>query len=131
MKNNMISRNNPFGLIDPFFDEFFTSESNSQFKQMMATDIKEEDDHFELKIDMPDIKKEDIKLSLDEGYLTIEATQNASNDEESHGHFVRRERYFGSYKRSFYVGDNLTEQDIKAKLENGVLTLNVLKKQEV
>ena len=74
MKNNMINTTNPFGLIDPFFDEFFSSESNSQFKQMMATDIKDNNDHYELKIDMPDIKKEDIKLSLDNGYLTIEAT---------------------------------------------------------
>ena len=129
MKNNMITRNNPFGLIDPFFDEFFTSESNSHLNQIMRTDIEDVGDHYEVKVDMPDIKKKDIKLSLNDGYLTIEATQEHNDEEKKHGRFLRRERYFGSYKRSFYLGDDISKEDVKAKLSDGVLTLSVAKKE--
>lgn len=130
MKNNIVTRNNPFGLIDPFFDEFFTGERNSQFNQIMRTDIKDNGDHYEFKIEIPDVKKENINVSLEDGYLIVEATQEENNDEKKKGRYVRKERYYGSYKRSFYVGDNVTEGDIKAKLNHGVLTLLVNKKEE-
>ena len=129
MKNYMITRDNPFGLIDPFFDEFFDSESNSHYSSVMKTDITDEGDHYQLKVELPEVKKEDIKLSMEDGYLTIEASQVSENNEKKHGHFVRRERYYGSYKRSFYVGENVDKHDIKAKLKDGVLTLNVAKKE--
>ena len=128
MKNSIITRTNPFGLIDPFFDEFFTGESNSSLNQLMRTDITDEGDYYQLKVDLPEVKKEDIKLSLDEGYLTIEATQQNEDNEKKHGHFVRRERYYGSYKRSFYIGEDILQEDIKAKLNDGVLTLIVNKR---
>ena len=129
MKNSIITHTNPFGLIDPFFDEFFDGESNSHTANVIKTDITDEGDHYELKVELPEIKKEDIKLSMEDGYLTISASQVSENNEKKHGHFVRRERYFGSYKRSFYVGDNVTKEDIKAKLKDGVLTLFVAKRE--
>ena len=127
MKNSIITHTNPLGLIDPFFDEFFTGESNSSSNQLMRTDITDNEGYYELKVDLPDIKKENIKLSLDDGYLTIEATQETNNDEKKHGRDIRRERYFGSYKRSFYVGEEVSEKDIKATLKDGVMTLTVNK----
>ena len=130
MKNNVATRNNPFGLIDPFFDEFFTGESNSRMNQIMRTDIKDNGDHYEFKIEVPDIKKENINLSIDDGYLTIEATEENNNDEKKHGKFIRKERYYGSYKRSFYLGDDVNEEDIKAHLDKGILTLEIKKKEE-
>ena len=132
MTNSLQSRNNPMGLLDPFFDEFFDMESNSRFNSVMKTDIKDNGDHYEFKVEMPDIKKEDIKVSLSDGYLTIEAKHTENNDEQNKdGKFVRRERYYGSYKRSFYVGDEINQEDVKAKLDNGVLTLTCAKKEEV
>ena len=117
-------RNNIFD--DLFNAPFFTrSEQN-----MMKTDIKEHDAGYELTVDLPGIKKEDIKAELNDGYLTITAENNSSKEEKAEtGKYSRRERYTGSYSRSFYVGDGLTEQDIKAKFENGTLTLAIPKKE--
>lgn len=129
MKNNIITHD-PFGLINPFLDEFFTGESNSRFYNLMNTDILDCGDTYEFKIEVPDIKKENIHLSLEDGYLTVEAEVNKSNDEKEKGRYIRKERYYGSTKREFYVGDDLTEEDIKASLNDGVLTLVVNKKEE-
>lgn len=119
---------NSFKMMDPFFNEFFPSESNSQINNIMRTDIKDNGDSYLLKVELPEVKKEDVNLSLDDGYLTIEAKINNSNDDKN-GHYIRKERFYGTYKRSFYVG-NITEEDIKAKLNDGILTLDV-KKEEV
>ena len=126
--NNIISRH--YGLIDPFFDELF-NDKGYRTSDMMKTDIKEEGDHYELKVEVPEIKKEDLKLSLEDGYLTINATFKDENDEKSQGKYIRRERRYGNYTRSFYVGDSLKEEDIKAKLNDGVLYLNVPKEETV
>jgi len=117
-------RNNIFD--DLFNTPFFTrSEAN-----MMKTDIKEHDGSYELTVDLPGVKKEDIKAELNDGYLTITAENNTSKDEkDENGKYICRERYSGSYSRSFYVGDAVTEEDIKAKFENGTLTLVILKKE--
>ena len=117
-------RNNIFD--DLFNTPFFTrSEAN-----MMKTDIKEHDGGYELTVDLPGVKKEDIKAELNDGYLTITAENNSSNDEKDEkGKYICRERYSGSYSRSFYVGDAVTEEDIKAKFENGTLTLDIPKKE--
>ncbi len=117
-------RNNVF---DDFFNTpFFTRNESS----MMKTDIKEHDNGYELTIDMPGVKKEDIKAELNDGYLTVSAESNSSKDEKDEkGKYICRERYTGSYSRSFYVGDAVTEEDIKAKFENGTLTLEVPKKE--
>ena len=117
-------RNNIFD--DLFNTPFFTrSEAN-----MMKTDIKEHDGSYELTVDFPGVKKEDIKAELNDGYLTITAENNTSKDEkDENGKYICRERYSGSYSRSFYVGDAVTEEDIKAKFENGTLTLDIPKKE--
>ncbi len=117
-------RNNIFD--DLFNTPFFTrSEAN-----MMKTDIKEHDTGYELTVDLPGVKKEDIKAELNDGYLTITAESDTSKDEKDEkGKYICRERYSGSYSRSFYVGDAVTEEDIKAKFENGTLTLDIPKKE--
>ena len=125
--SNMIKRNNSYGLFDPFFDEFFANERNSNHNEVMKTDIKDEGDHYLLKVDVPEIKKEDIKLSLDEGYLTISASMNNESEEKGKNNYIRRERHYGNCSRSYYLGEDVTEEDIKAKLQDGVLTLNVKK----
>lgn len=130
MKNNIVAYNDPFELIDPFFDDFFKGERNSYFSQLMKTDIKDFGDHYEFKVELPEVKKEDIHLSLKNGYLTIQAKHVYENEESSKGTYVKKERHIGSYKRSYYVGENVVEEDIKAKLSDGVLTLNINKKDK-
>ena len=117
-------RNNIFD--DLFNTPFFTrSEQN-----MMKTDIKDHDGGYELTVDLPGVKKDDIKAELNDGYLTITAENNSSKDEKDEkGKYICRERYSGSYSRSFYVGDSVTEEDIKAKFENGTLTMDIPKKE--
>lgn len=114
-----------------FFDDLFDTPFFTRSEQnMMKTDIKENDGSYELTVDLPGIKKENIKAELNDGYLVITAENNTSNDEkDDNGKYIRRERYQGSYSRSFYVGDSITEEDIKAKFENGTLTLDIPKKE--
>ncbi|MDO4344676.1 MAG: Hsp20/alpha crystallin family protein [Eubacteriales bacterium] len=97
---------------------------------MMKTDVKEHDGGYELVIDMPGIKKEDVHAELKDGYLTVQASRNSSNDEkDENGRYIRRERLSGSFSRSFYVGDAVTQEDIKAKFEDGTLKLSIPKKE--
>ena len=97
-------------------------------KNMMKTDVKETDQGYEVAIDLPGFKKDEIKLELNDGYLTISAEKGLDKDEkDKENRYIRRERYAGSMSRSFYVGESLTEQDIHAKYENGILTLDVPK----
>ena len=98
--------------------------------RVMKTDVREHDDHFEVDIDLPGFKKDEINLSLENGYLTVSASKGLDKDEKNDGgKVIRQERYMGSMQRSFYVGDALSETDISAKFENGVLCLNVPKAQ--
>lgn len=99
------------------------------FGGLMRTDVKEDEKGYEVHIDLPGFKKEDVLASLKDGYLTVEATRSSESDENSK--FLRQERYVGQVSRSFYVGDLLTEEDIKARFENGVLKLTLPKKEEV
>ncbi|MBQ6173764.1 MAG: Hsp20/alpha crystallin family protein [Clostridia bacterium] len=95
----------------------------------MRTDVHEHDDHYEVSIDLPGFRKEDITLSLENGYLTVTAAKGLDKDEkDTKGKVIRQERYAGTLQRSFYVGNALTEEDITAHLEHGVLTLTVPKK---
>ena len=99
--------------------------------QVMRTDIKEHENAFELLIDLPGYKKEDLKAELKDGYLTITATHNdEKNEGDEKSGYIRRERYYGTSSRSFYVGENLKKEDIKAKFDNGVLDLLVPKMEE-
>ena len=97
---------------------------------VMKTDVHEHDEGYELDIDLPGFKKDSIKLSLDNGYLSVSAAKSLDKDKKNiKGRIIRQERYAGSMQRSFYVGDALTETDIKAKFEDGVLKLTVPKKE--
>ena len=112
-------------LFDNFMDDMFPVVDRKPVKTMptiMRTDIKETEDHYELAVELPGFKKEDVKIHLKDGYLNISATAQ-SEDEEKEGKFLRRERYTGAMTRSFYVGEDITEEDVKAKFGNGVLTL--------
>ena len=95
---------------------------------MMKTDVKETETGYEVDVDLPGFAKDEIKLELNNGYLTISTEK--SLEKESSGKMLRQERYVGTMQRSFYVGDTLTEEDIKAKYENGVLSLTIPKKEK-
>ncbi len=98
--------------------------------RLMKTDVHEHDDQYEVDIDLPGFKKEEIDLKLENGYLTVSANKGHDEDKKDHkGRLIRQERYMGSMQRSFYVGDQITEEDIKAKFEDGVLKLNIPKKE--
>ena len=96
--------------------------------RMMKTDVKETETGYELAVDLPGFKKEEIHLELENGNLTISTEKSLENKEEKQGRLLRQERYAGTMSRSFYVGRNVTEEDIRAKYENGVLTLMIPKK---
>ena len=96
--------------------------------RMMKTDVKETEEGYELDVDLPGFKKDEIHLELENGYLTISTQKALENKEEKKGRVLRQERYSGTMSRSFYVGDRVTEEDIKAKYENGVLSLGIPKK---
>ena len=97
--------------------------------RVMKTDVHEHEDGYDVEIDLPGFKKDEIALHLENGYLTVSAEKGLDKDEkDKRGKMIRQERYSGSMQRSFYVGDAVTEEDIHAKFENGVLTLNVPKK---
>ncbi|MCR5503265.1 MAG: Hsp20/alpha crystallin family protein [Lachnospiraceae bacterium] len=126
-------------LFDSFFDDFAYPArrvpKDKEARQLwnanaMRTDVKETDTGFELDIDLPGYKKEEVSAELKEGYLTIKAeTKNEHNEEDKKKKYIRQERYFGSCQRSFYVGEDVTEEDIKAKFDNGTLKLFVPKKE--
>ena len=97
----------------------------------MQTDVSETDKGYKVTMNLPGYQKEDIKGEVKDGYLTVTATTRKNNDEkDKDGKYIRKERYSGSCSRSFYVGDAVTQDDVKAKFENGVLTLEVPKKEE-
>ena len=96
---------------------------------VMKTDVKETEAGYEVDIDLPGFKKDEINAKLDNGYLTISAAKGLDKDEQDkNGKYIRRERYAGSMSRSFFVGEGVTEEDIKAKYEDGILRLVVPKK---
>lgn len=109
-------------LFDDFMDDFMMNRGARSVQNVMKTDIKETDDSYELKIEMPGYRKEDVKAQLKDGYLTISAeTDNSSEKKNEEGKYIRRERYTGAVSRSFFVGKDLTEEDIRARFENGIL----------
>ena len=122
----LIPRDN-FDLFDDIFtDPFFKRNDN----KLMRTDIKEKDDKYVVDVDLPGYEKEDIKIEIEDGYLTIHATTDSHKEEQEEGKFVRKERYLGECSRSFYIGENIKEEDIKASFKNGTLQLEIPKKEE-
>ena len=119
-------------IFDDFFDDpFFKEERHPQHMPMMKTDIRENDKSYVIDVDLPGFKKENIKVDVDNGYLNINATMDESKNEEEKGKFIRRERYTGECSRSFFIGDDIEDDDIQAKFENGILCIEVPKKKEL
>ena len=116
----------------PFEREFFGRRNplyGKNEKNLMKTDVKEVENGYEVAMDLPGFKKEDISAKLENGYLTITAFKGLDKDEKNEeGKYIRRERYSGSCSSSFYVGDGVTEEDIKARFEDGILKLDIPKK---
>ena len=123
---------------ESLFDEFFRFPDFSgdvekklygkHAAQVMKTDVHDHDDHYEIIIDLPGFKKDQINLELQNGYLTVSAAKGLDKDEKTEkGRLIRQERYAGAMQRSFYVGDSVTEADVKAKFEDGVLDISVPK----
>ena len=120
----------------PFFDENAGNKIEKKLygrhaKNMMKTDIKELEGGYELEMDLPGFTKDEITAELKDGYLTVSATKGLDKDEQEKetGKYIRRERYAGACQRSFYVGEDITEQDIKAEFKHGMLKLFVPKKE--
>ena len=120
----------------PFFDN--SAENNVEkklyghnAKNVMKTDIKETDKGYELVVDLPGFTKDEVKADLENGYLTISAEKGLDKDEQEKesGHYIRRERYAGACSRSFYVGEDVQQEDIKAEFKHGILKLFVPKKE--
>lgn len=122
----LVPRKREMDLFDDMFsDPFFTMKEN----HLMKTDIKELDGEYEIAVDLPGYNKEDIKLEISNGYLNITAKKNESS-EEKHGKYLHKERFYGECSRSFYIGDDIKEEDIKAKFNNGTLRLSIPKEEK-
>ena len=115
----------------PFERDFFGGKNplyGKHAKNMMKTDVKETDSGYEVDIDLPGFKKDEINAKLENGYLTISASKGLDKDEkDKEGKYIRRERYAGAMSRSFYVGEQVHQEDIRAKFEDGILRLSVPK----
>ena len=121
-------KRNDFDLWDEMFrDPFFTGERESK---LMKTDIKEKKDKYIVDIDLPGYEKEDIKIEVDNGYLIVNSKTSHHKDEKEEGKYVRKERFVGECSRSFYVGEDVKQEDIKASFRNGTLKIEIPKKDE-
>lgn len=122
----MVPRKNNFDLWEDIFkDPFFNYDGN----KIMKTDIKEHKDSYSIIVDLPGYEKDNIKIDINDGYLTIDAIESSNEEEKEKGKFVRKERYYGECKRSFYVGEEIEAEDVKASFKNGTLKLVVPKKE--
>lgn len=119
----MIPRSN-FDLFDDIFGDAFFKKEDSK---MMRTDIRENENGYIIDIDLPGYSKDNIKIDVTDGYLTINAKMDKESNDENNGTYVRRERYFGECSRSFYVGETVEAEDIKAAFKNGILSLEIPK----
>lgn len=123
-----------------FMNDFFEDMFRTPFDMMrnvqipgMKADVQEFDDKYQMDIELPGFTREEIHADLENGYLTIQAEHSENKEEknEKDGTYIRRERYSGKYQRSFYVGDEMTQEDIKANFRDGVLKLEIPKKETV
>ncbi len=124
----LVPRRNNFDLFDDIFEDNFFPRKE---KNLMRTDIREKKDKYIIDIDLPGFNKENIDLALNNGYLEITAKVDEENNSDEEERFVRKERFFGECSRSFYVGDEIQEEDIHAELKNGILMIEIPKKEEV
>ena len=125
-------------LFDDFFNDFdedFFGKKNPLYgkhaRNMMKTDVRETEKTYELDIDLPGFKKDEIQIELKDGYLTVSAEKGLDKDEEDKkGKYIRKERYAGALSRTFYLGEEIREEEIKAKFENGILSVSIPKEEE-
>ena len=122
-----------FDDFDNFFNDDFFRPGNVLYgkraKNLMKTDVRETDNTYELDIDLPGFKKDEITAELKDGYLTVSAAKGLDKEEKDNdGRYIRQERYSGTCTRSFYIGEGVTQEDIHAKYEDGILKLSVPKK---
>ena len=123
----LVPRRNNFDLFDDFFeDDFFPRKE----RNLMKTDIREKDDKYLVDVDLPGFEKENINLSLENGYLNIHAKVEKNEENGKKEKYFRRERFFGECSRSFYVGEDIKEEDIHAEFKNGILKLEIPKKDQ-
>lgn len=126
---------------DRFFDDWMFPVWNAEdvdhklygkhASRVMKTDVQEKDDHYALDIDLPGFKKDEVELKLENGFLTVTAEKGLKEDEtDKQGKMIRQERYVGSRSRSFYVGDGVKEEDVKARFEDGVLQITIPKQEK-
>ncbi len=133
-KTNTISSFFGENLFDDFFEDFAHPMRSARRYHtttgIMRTDVRETDAGYELDIDLPGCRKENVTAELKEGYLTV-STETKRNDDrkDEDGRYIRRERYYGNCSRSFYVGEDMTQEDIKAKFEDGILKVSIPKKE--
>ena len=121
---------NGFDLMDREMEQLNRKLYGKHSSREMLMDVNEKDDHYDVQIDLPGFKKEDINVELNDGYMTITASKGIEeNDENKKGRIVRQERYAGTLSRTFYVGENVTSEEIHGKFEDGVLKLSVPKKE--
>lgn len=119
-------------IFDGFFDDLVRPARETRYtRQLMSTDIKELENGYELHIELPGYKKDDVQAELKDGYLTVTASAKTEDENAEKGRFVRRERYVGTCSRSFYVGKELTQEDIKAKFEDGILKISLPKPEQL
>ena len=125
----LMPRRNDFDLFDNFFDDdmFFSSKKNN----LMKTDIKETKNSYVIDMDLPGYDKDNIDLSLEDGYLKINAKVEKEDNSSEEEKYVRRERFIGECSRSFYVGDDIVEEDIDAEFKNGILKVTIPKKEQI
>lgn len=125
-------------IFDDWMNDFFDDRDMKRMEKklygrrgrnLMKTDIRETDSAYELEMDLPGFKKEDVKVSLENGCLTISAEKGMDQDENKKGRYLRRERYAGACERSFYVGEDVTEDEIKGEFKHGILKLTIPKKE--
>ena len=120
----MLVPNRDFDLFDDIFGDSFFRKSESK---MMKTDIREDKDNYVIDIDLPGFDKKNIKIDITDGYLTINAKVNNEDNDSKKGKYIRKERYYGECSRSFYMGDEVKPENVKANFKNGILTLEVPK----
>ena len=131
LRPSILTNNFMDNVFDDFFNDSYVPGNRMRRVSTMNTDVKESDKEYCIDMELPGFKKEDIKADLNDGYLTIQATHTENKeDKDEKTKYIRRERFSGCYERSFYVGDAVTQEDIKAKFNDGVLTVTVPKKEE-
>ena len=130
LRPSILTNNFMNNMFDDFFNDSYVPSDRMRGVSTMNTDIKESGDGYQIDMELPGFKKEDIKADLNDGYLTIQATHTENKeDKDEKTKYIRRERFSGCYERSFYVGEAVTQEDIKARFSDGVLTVTVPKKE--